>query len=127
MVVSSAPTLVSSSEDGTCRVWDIASGQSVRVQQLKGAVMSVHSTVQSYQLPTTWHFIYLIITGAVVHSLMSWGDVLPRVGKHREGARGRDTSISIAPFQKQLSYCRDGVGLEDVQISLRRTVDPVRE
>ena len=84
--------------------------------------MMVPSATQFYQLPTVY-----ILTGAVVHSLMCWGGVLPRIGKHREGSQGRDTSVSISPFQKQLSYCREGVGLEDVQITLRRTVDPVRE
>lgn len=28
--------LVSSSQDGSCRVWDIASGQATRVLQMKG-------------------------------------------------------------------------------------------
>lgn len=59
--------------------------------------------------------------GAVVHSLLCWDIVLPGTGK-----KGREAGVSIAPFQKQLSYSREGVGLEDVQISLRRTVDPVR-
>ena len=60
--------------------------------------------------------------GAVVHSVLCWDTPIP--GASRKKGGGRD--VSIAPFQKQLAYSREGGGLEDVKIRLHRTMDPVR-
>lgn len=62
-------------------------------------------------------------TGPVVHSVLCWDTPIP--GASKKKGCGRD--ISMAPFQKQLAYSREGGGLEEVKIRLHRTMDPVRQ
>ncbi|CAI8012864.1 WD repeat-containing protein 18 [Geodia barretti] len=89
--------LASGSEDGTCRLWDIASGQATRVLQMKGGV---------------------------VQSLVVWGVALSGHGK-KTGPESQ--SVFIAPFHKQLLYTDKNTALDCGQFVLRRTIDPFCE
>ena len=104
--------LVSGSKDGSCRVWDILSGQTIRLLQMKGNPFNYYPSLQCV----------CVLTGAVVHSLVVWG---------MSGALGRKmprepVTISVSPFQKQLHYSHKQTGLEDgVQMVLHQSIDPV--
>lgn len=74
--------------------------------------------------PSAGKICVFLSTGSVVDSVLCWDTPIPGAGK--KGGVSKDPPVSIAPFQKQLVYSKEGGGLEDVQITLRRTMDPVR-
>ena len=90
--------LISGSQDSSCRVWDIDSGQTVRLLQMKGwftpSIVLLHSILSTHPP----------LAGPVVCSHLAWGLALPAAGRKKATD---PATVSVAPFQKQLCYSLD--------------------